>query len=191
MGIVLEHVYKSYGSKAVLTDVSYQIPLGSICVLTAPSGAGKTTLLRLLLGLEKPDSGSIRGVPQKKSAVFQEDRLCPGLTVRGNLRMALPKYDEQKATALLRQLHLEDSLSTPACQLSGGMARRAALARALLSESELLTLDEPFTGLDEANRLAAMQAILHHRNGRTLLLVTHRIEELGRWMPEQYHQWKL
>lgn len=184
MDIRLAHVRKSYGEKQVLQDLCCVFPKGRICAVTGPSGAGKTTLLRLLLELERPDSGSISGLPQRKSAVFQEDRLCPGLSILGNLRMALPDYNEAEARALLNILGLGDSLLLPAAQLSGGMARRAALARALLCGSDLLTLDEPFNGMDGPIRKIAAEAILSCQGGRTILLVTHRQEELDLLQPE-------
>lgn len=172
--IELSNVSKAYSGRPVLRNFSHTFPDGSITAVMAPSGTGKTTLLRLLLALEKPDSGIISGLPARKSALFQEDRLCPGLTVLANVRLAgkNPKTEE-----LLRTLGLQDSLHKPAAQLSGGMSRRTALARALLHESDLLVLDEPFTGLDEENRLLAAKAILEYRNGRTLIFVTHRPED--------------
>lgn len=178
MDIVFQNICKAYGSKEILRDFSCRIPEGSICAVFAPSGAGKTTLLRLTLGLETPDSGTISGLPQKKSALFQEDRLCPNLSALSNIRMAVPGCSRENAAALLTQLGLGDSLDKPAAQLSGGMARRAALARALLGEGSLLALDEPFSGLDEANRSIAADWILRCRGSRTILLVTHRPEDL-------------
>lgn len=174
MEICLSDVSKSYNGKPVLEHFSCNIPQGSVCAVMGPSGSGKTTLLRLILGLEAPDSGEITGVPMEKSAVFQEDRLCPELSLAGNLRMAVPKCANPELMRLLDALGLADGANKPASQLSGGMARRAALARALLCDSRLLTLDEPFSGLDENARNAAIQAIRNYRSGRTLLLVTHR-----------------
>lgn len=178
MDMELKNIYKAYNGNTVLKDFSCCIPSGSICAVTAPSGSGKTTLLRLILGLEAPDSGTISGVPEGKAALFQEDRLIPALSLLQNLRMVLPKCPKTEMNALLDRLGLTDSLRKPAAQLSGGMSRRAALARALLAPGELLTLDEPFTGLDEANRLIAAREILALRRGRTLLLVTHRQDDL-------------
>lgn len=173
--IVLENVCKSYGGREVLHSVSCEIKQGSTWAILAPSGAGKTTLLRLILGLEPQDSGTITGVPERKSALFQEDRLCPGLSIPANLRMAVG--NSPQTAALLKSLGLEN-IKTPAGSLSGGQSRRAALARALLAKGELLILDEPFAGLDEDNRLAAVDAIHAYRADRTLLLVTHRQEDL-------------
>lgn len=178
MELILSGICKSYGTKPVLQDFSCRIPAASVCALMAPSGMGKTTLLRLILGLEKPDSGIISGVPKEKSALFQEDRLCPGLSAAANIRMAVPGCTEQEIRELLAELGLSDSVSVPISQLSGGMARRAALARALLAPGALLILDEPFTGLDDDTRRTAAGAIKKYRRNRTLLFVTHNREDL-------------
>lgn len=174
----LSHISKAYGSKPVLQDLTLSFPQGGRWAVMAPSGTGKTTLLRILLGLEAPDSGTVSGVPHNTAAVFQEDRLCKNLTVRGNLRMVLGRsYREAEAVALLARLGLENCLDLPASQLSGGMARRVALARALLTKPALLILDEPFTGLDEAARLRCAEAIRDLPGDITVLLVTHREED--------------
>ena len=147
-------------------------------IFYGPSGVGKTTLLRLILGLEKPDSGKITGVPGKKSAVFQESRLIPELTIRGNLRLVLGnRFPETEITAMLTRLDLTDCLDTPAANLSGGQQRRSALARALLYGGELLVLDEPFTGLDEDNRRKALDTIRAYPKEAIVLLVTHSRED--------------
>lgn len=178
MDIVLKGIFKSYDGKQVLSNFSCTIPEGSVCAVMAPSGTGKTTLLRLILGLEQPDRGEVLGVPGEKGVLFQEDRLCPRLSVLKNIRMAVGKAGAEQAKALLDFLGLADCADQPAGQLSGGQARRAALARALLASGQLLALDEPFTGLDDAARLRAAEAIRAYRRGRTLLLITHRQEDL-------------
>lgn len=178
MDIVIQNISKRFGDKQVISHFSCVIPQGSCRAVMAPSGTGKTTLLRLILGLEQPEEGSISGIPAKKSALFQEDRLFPQLSALKNLRMAMPKWNEEEARQLLTALGLRDCLEQPVSTLSGGQARRVALARALLYPGELLALDEPFTGLDEASRLQAAQVIRRFRQGRTLLLITHREEDL-------------
>ena len=178
MEIVLEDVSKSYGEKRVLSHFSWRIPYGSGCAVMAPSGVGKTTLLRLLLGLEKPDAGTITGLPAGKAVLFQEDRLFPQLSPEKNITMALSRCGREEARRLLTELGLGDRLEIPVSGLSGGQSRRVALARALLAPGELLALDEPFTGLDEKSRERAAEAIRRYRRGRTLILVTHREEDL-------------
>lgn len=177
MDIVVNHLWKSYDGAAVLADFSCRIPQGSCCALLAPSGAGKTTLLRLLLGLEQPDAGKITGVPSRCAAVFQEDRLIPGLCAISNVTAAT-SCSRGEATALLSRLGLEDeSQKKPVRLLSGGQARRVSLARALLALGELLILDEPFNGLDEGTRQLCAAAIRDYRRGRTLLAVTHNPDD--------------
>lgn len=174
----LQNVSKAYGGKPVLSHFSAVLAPGGRYALMGPSGVGKTTLLRLILGLEKTDGGKITGVPGKKSAVFQESRLIPELTVRGNLRLVLgSRFPEPEITAMLTRLDLTDCLDTPAANLSGGQQRRSALARALLYGGELLVLDEPFTGLDEDNRRKALDAIRAYPKEAIVLLVTHSRED--------------
>lgn len=178
MDIAVNHLWKSYEGIPVLKDFSCRIPQGSCCALLAPSGAGKTTLLRLLLGLEQPDRGEITGVPHRCAAVFQEDRLIPGLSAVSNVTMAAG-CSREAAAALLMELGVEtDSQTKPAALLSGGQARRTALARALLAPGELLILDEPFNGLDAGSRQRCAAAIRDYRQGRTLLAVTHNLDDL-------------
>ena len=178
MDIAVNHLWKSYDGTPVLEDFSCSSPRGSCCALLAPSGAGKTTLLRLLLGLEQPDRGEITGVPHRCAAVFQEDRLIPGLSAVSNVTMAAG-CSREAAAALLTELGVEtDSQTKPAALLSGGQARRTALARALLAPGDLLILDEPFNGLDEGSRQRCAAAIRDYRQGRTLLAVTHNLDDL-------------
>ncbi len=171
--IVIDGVSKAYGDKTVFRDFSAVFRAGERSCIMGPSGCGKTTLLRMILGLEMPDAGTIRGVPERKAAVFQEDRLCPGISAVENAVLAAGKARERDARALLTELGLGDSLDLPCRELSGGMRRRAALGRALLAEGGLLTLDEPFKGLDAESRRTAARLTLAHRRGRTLLYVTH------------------
>lgn len=178
MDIAVNHLWKSYNGTPVLEDFSCSIPQGSCCALLAPSGAGKTTLLRLLLGLEQPDSGIILGIPARCGVLFQEDRLFPGLCAVSNVTAAT-SCSRGEATALLSRLGLEDeSQKKPVRLLSGGQARRVSLARALLAKGELLILDEPFTGLDDGTRQLCAAAIRDYRQGRTLLAVTHNLDDL-------------
>lgn len=173
----IRNIRKAYGDKQVLSHFSADLVPGRRYALTGPSGVGKTTLARLILGLEKPDGGTVSGVPARKSAVFQESRLVPELTVPGNLRLVLGRrFPEEKIRDMLAALSLTDCLETPAAQLSGGQQRRAALARALLFEADLLVLDEPFTGLDGENKRRAIREIDRRFSG-TLLLVTHSPED--------------
>ncbi len=171
--ITLRNVSKRFGDKIVLENFSAVFPAGETSVLMGVSGGGKTTLLRLILGLETPDGGEISGVPAKCAAVFQEDRLCPQLTALGNVLLAAGRKKEREARELLTRLGLAESINTPAADLSGGMRRRTALARALCSEYDLLVLDEPFKGLDDQTRRTAIETVREQTQGKTVLLVTH------------------
>ena len=172
--IVLEGVCKSFGGQTVLKDLSLRFPGGEVSCVMAPSGAGKTTLLRILMGLERPDAGRITGLEGAVTgAVFQEDRLLPWATASGNLRFACGRLSGPEIRRALAELGLAGSEARPARELSGGMARRVALLRALMAENDVLLLDEPFKGLDEETRRLAMDALLRRRAGRTAVMVTH------------------
>ena len=169
----LRNICKSYHGRPVLENVSFTIEMG-VTALWAPSGAGKTTLLRLLLGLERPDSGELLGTGVRWSAVFQEDRLLDGLDAMGNLRFALGSgWDEAAARRLLTELDLSDADGKPVREWSGGMKRRLALARALLADADAIALDEPFTGLDAENRRRGASCIARSAETKPVLLVTH------------------
>lgn len=173
----IRNLCKTYGERKVLSSFCADFQPGKRYALMGPSGIGKTTLVRLILGLEKPDSGDMTGVPAKMSAVFQENRLIPELTIPGNLRFILGRrFPAETIREMLEALSLTDCLEPPAARLSGGQQRRAALARALLADAELLVLDEPFTGLDEENKSRAIREIDRRFSG-TLLLVTHSRED--------------
>lgn len=174
MEICVEGLCKSYNGKPVLTNVNAVFRPGITCV-AAPSGTGKTTLLRLLLGLERPDGGTITGADCRWAAVFQEDRLLEDLTAAGNLRFALGEVPGEAGEVLAR-LGLSDS--GPVRAWSGGMKRRLALARALLAPAEALALDEPFTGLDGENRARCLALIRERGAGRPVVLATHDLTGL-------------
>lgn len=180
--IRLEHICKAYGSKQALRDLSCTFPIGSAACILGPSGCGKTTLLRLIAGLEAPDSGCIRGVEaQKISAVFQENRLIENLSAEKNVLLTASRgFGRADALQLLQELGIAENARKPVCKFSGGMKRRAALARALAAEFDLLLLDEPFTGLDEASKRQAMDVLLRRAAGRTLICVTHDPQDAPR-----------
>ena len=170
MELRIDHVSKAYGGQAVLRDVTAAVGSGVTCLM-APSGAGKTTLLRILLGLERPDSGTVHGLEGRRlAAVFQEDRLLEQQDWRGNLRFVLGSaFDEAAALTLLEELGLSDTGEQPVGEWSGGMKRRLAL----VSPFDVLILDEPFTGLDGDNRRRAAACVLARTAQRPVLLVTH------------------
>lgn len=177
MEIRVENLRKSYHGRPVLAGVSAVFPTGITCI-AAPSGTGKTTLLRLLLGLERPDGGTVTGGECRWAAVFQEDRLLDHLPAAANLRFALGERLPPAAAGVLEGLglSLEDPRSVR--EWSGGMRRRLALARAVLAASDALALDEPFTGLDEENRGRCLALIREAAADKPVLLATHDLTGL-------------
>ena len=198
MAIEIEKLSKSYNGVPVFQNVDLQLEDGGIYCLLAPSGAGKTTLFRILMGLEQADQGRIMGLPKGPvAAVFQEDRLCQTLTAQKNIQMVRPVITGEALRQELLLLLPKDSLEKPVSEFSGGMRRRVALMRAMLAPGQLLLMDEPFTGLDEDTRESAMEYVLTHRRGRTLLFTTHHVEEairlgatLIQWQ-EKERNWKV
>lgn len=177
--IVLKGICKAYQGKPVLRDFSAVLPKGEIIGMMAPSGAGKTTLLRILMGLETADSGQIDGLAGVRvSAVFQEDRLCAHLSAIGNIRLAAPHQTAEAVCAALCEVGLGGCTEQPVRELSGGMCRRTAILRALLADYDLLLLDEPFKGLDNATKELVMADTRRRAAGHTVLLVTHDEAEL-------------
>ena len=175
---------KSFDGKPVLTNFSARLEKGRKYCLMGASGSGKTTLINLFLGLMKPDNGTIHRAPElKMSAVFQEDRLLEQMTAAANIAL-VSKAANSEIEKLLTQLGISaESLPQPVSTYSGGMKRRVALARALLAEYDVLFLDEPYKGLDEATRSQVMQIVDRYTKGKTVLLITHDKEETEGYTP--------
>lgn len=183
----LETATVAYGGVPVLGPLDLDIPDGRITALIGPSGCGKSTALRLLAGLQAPTSGRVhRSVePGQTAMVFQAPTLAPWLSARANvalpLRLAGRPADAANAAALaeLDRVGLAQAADFKPRQLSGGMAMRAALARALITRPRLLLLDEPFAALDALTRRALIDDVLalwsQTRPG--VLFVTHDVEE--------------
>jgi len=172
--LIVSHLSKSFGGKAVLRDFSLTLPAGETVCVMGRSGCGKTTLLNLIAGFLRPDAGCIEGVPARLSAVFQEDRLCEDFTAVANIRLATGKScPDELIRAHLGELGLADAADLPVRQLSGGMKRRVAIARAALYGGDLLLLDEAFKGLDGETKTAAMDYVLRCAAGKSILCITH------------------
>lgn len=197
--LVVENLSKSFGTKNVLQNASLQINEGSVACVIGKSGSGKSVLLRLLVGLIKPDAGSLsyQSAPldnpetlQRFRAecgyVFQHNALLDFLTVAENVGLPLiaqaelaPDQHAQRIAQTLAALELESEALRYPSELSGGMQKRVAVARALVAHPKIVLFDEPTAGLDPIRRNAVFQQILELRNARrfTAVIVTHDVPE--------------
>ena len=176
----------------VLRDLHLEVQSGEILAIVGPSGCGKTTLLRVLAGLESPDKGEVlidgrpvQGVGTQRALIFQEPRLLPWLTVLGNVAFGLQVRGTPRGRAEARARHyirlvglaaFEDAFPR---QLSGGMAQRVGIARALTVQPEILLLDEPLGALDAMTKLTMQEELarIWREEEVTMILVTHDLEE--------------
>ena len=183
MHIEINNLCKSFeSSKAVLKDINLSVNKGEIVSILGPSGCGKSTILRILAGLESASEGSI-SLSSSMSFVFQQPLLLEWKSALANVCMPLElqgdKNASTKAKESLNLVGLGDSIHLFPEELSGGMKMRVSLARALVTEPEILLLDEPFAALDEMTRERLNEEILdlNQEKQMTLLFVTHNIFE--------------
>ncbi len=170
--IKLENISVFFEEKAVLENFSYAFPKKGLVLITGASGCGKTTLLNVILGFIKPD-GAIVTDGESISAVFQEDRLVPSLTALENVELVSNKAEAEKR---LEEMKLSDSFDLYPKELSGGMKRRVALARALAKPSDVLVLDEAFAGIDDPLAKELIEKIKEEYKEKLIIAVTHRPE---------------
>lgn len=181
--IDLSNVCFSYNKgvdEELINDLNLHIPAGDRVCIMAPSGTGKTTLLNLITGGLKPDSGIVSfevdtGDGVNISMVFQEDRLCSEYTAAYNIELGLRRGCRKTdlIQSHLEQLGMGESIFADVKELSGGMKRRVAIVRAVMSPSRVLILDEPFASLDEELKDRTAEYIIENLNGRTLVVVSH------------------
>lgn len=178
MDIRLISVTKRFGDKTVLENLNITFPEGRISCLMGASGSGKTTLINLIMGIDKPDSGELLGCRNRRfAAVFQEDRLIEHWDPVRNVRLVCDKsVTTEQIRQELSQVGIVD-YEKPVRDYSGGMRRRVVLVRAVLAKSEVLILDEPFKGLDEALKKTVIEYVKQKCEGRTVIVVTHEREE--------------
>lgn len=182
MSVNIKNIQKAFGTKEVLNGIDITLEDDGIYCLMGSSGMGKTTLLRIMMDLEDPDSGMIEGLGKNDIAVmFQEDRLLEWMDAVDNVAVVRKEVKnaaaKKKIEENLKQILPEDCLHQPVAQLSGGMKRRVALARAMNFPSKLIILDEPFTGLDWQTKMEVIDYILEMRKGRILLVATHGADD--------------
>lgn len=173
----VKNLCKSFGKLKTIDNISFQLFERESIAFLGPSGCGKTTLLRILAGLEKNFEGTVERHFSKMGYVFQEPRLIPWKSVFENLTFV--RNDEEKVKSVLEMLKLEKFAQYLPAKLSGGMRQRVNLARALLSEPDILFLDEPFASLDVHTKLGIIDDIIEKRENTNfaMLLVTHDIRE--------------
>lgn len=194
--VSISGLVKSFGQHTVLPGLDLQIPAGELFALLGPNGSGKTTLFRILATLLAPDAGTVTvggcdvirnpgGVRSRIGVVFQSPSLDRKLTVRENLRYGGALYDLHGATlrsriaSALASLRLEEKADALVETLSGGQQRRAEIAKCLITQPEILLMDEPSTGLDPSARmdLWAVISTLRARTGLTVVFTSHLMDE--------------
>lgn len=176
---IREKAFSGGAPRTVLRDVSFTAGPGEVVALLGRSGAGKSTLLRIILGLDRAFDGSVRLPQGRVGVVFQEPRLLPWLTVEENLRLVVTEgAPEPDLARLLETVDLPGSARSRPMELSLGMARRVAVARAFAVDPAMLVLDEPFVSLDRrlAGTLGTLLMARAHDHGTLVLVAMHDIE---------------
>ncbi len=180
MNIELRDATKRFGDHTVLNHVYISLAEEQPNCLMGPSGSGKTTIINILMGLLPLDSGEVVGIKGRRIAgVFQEDRLIEHWGAVKNIGLVCDK--SVTVEQIMKELQLvgmdEWQESKPVSLFSGGMRRRVAIVRAVLAQSDFVILDEPFKGLDDALKLQVIAYVKQKTAGKTVLLVTHDMEE--------------
>lgn len=189
--MTFDAVSKAFGSATVLRDITLDVRPGEVLAILGPSGCGKSTLLHAVSGLDSPTTGTVRiggtpvtGIAESAAFAFQEPRLLPWKSIRDNVAVGLPRGTDKSAgqqlvTELLEHVELAAHADHRPREVSGGMAQRASLARALARRPGVLLLDEPFGALDALTRLKMQDLLLdiHAKHPATILLVTHDVDE--------------
>lgn len=180
MDIKVKNLNKSFKGQQVLCKANLLFLKGRVTCVMGASGVGKTTLAYIVMGLLEADSGEITGIQGKKiSAVFQEDRLIEHWDTIKNIMLVCPvNVSREIVESYLKEIGLTDYEGKPVSSLSGGMRRRVAIVRALLSEHDILLMDEPFKGLDEELKKQVICFVKKKSEGKTVIIITHDKEEV-------------
>jgi len=179
--VLVRNLEKSFNGEKILEGISLEVKRGEVVGLVGPNGTGKSTLVRILAGVERPDSGEI-SVKGGLSVVYQEDYLLPWKKLRDNICLGLRfRGRDCEPLGVAKRLGIEGFLEKYPKEVSGGTRRKAAIARALLLDFNVLILDEPFTGLDQGSKESLLSVITELANyGKSVLVVSHQLEELFR-----------
>ena len=156
----LRNITKRFNDLPVIEGLDLTLRDREILALTGPSGCGKTTLLNMISALEQPDGGEIQGNDVRISYMFQSARLLPWRTVYDNIRLVNEDAGKENALRLIEAVGLKGFENYYPAQLSGGMAKRCALARAFHYRGQMLLMDEPFQGLDYGLRMEMLSMLL-------------------------------
>ncbi|MDR2770911.1 MAG: ABC transporter ATP-binding protein [Clostridiales Family XIII bacterium] len=193
--LLIEHLSKSFMTAdkqalSVLEDINLSVENGEFVAIVGHSGCGKSTLLKIIAGLEDADAGTVSiggriltGPGPDRGMIFQEHRLLPWLTIEQNVTLGFEgntrKENFEISDRYLKLVKLEGFAKAYPAELSGGMSQRAAIARALATDPQMLLLDEPFGALDALTKIEMQKEIIKIRreNRSTMLMVTHDIEE--------------
>ena len=175
----LRNITKRFSDLPVIEGLDLTLRDREILALTGPSGCGKTTLLNMISALEQPDGGEIQGNDVRISYMFQSARLLPWRTVYDNIRLVNEDAGKKNALRLIEAVGLKGFENYYPAQLSGGMAKRCALARAFHYRGQMLLMDEPFQGLDYGLRMEMLSMLLKiwRSEQQSILFVTHEIDE--------------
>ena len=188
-GFIIKNLCKKFkiedDEHIVFSDISLEIPGDKITVILGESGCGKTTLLRILSNLDTSDKGEVsyidnnHKIKPKVGVVFQESRLMPWLTVKENISFHSKKMDDKDLNKYLSMMKLEKFKNSYPNELSGGMANRVSIARALSYNPDILLMDEPFAALDYFTRRKMQKEVIniHEKTKKGVVFVTHNIDE--------------
>lgn len=177
--LCIRNLTKRYNLLEVFHNLSFNIENEEIVAMIGPSGCGKSTLLKMIAGLQSVDQGEIISDSGRIAFVFQEDRLLPWETVWNNIRLVMQENDTEKIQNLINQVGLQGFEDYYPSELSGGMRKRCGIARAFAYNSELLLMDEPFSGLDYILRqeMITMLRSIWYQQKQSVLFITHEIDE--------------
>ncbi|MCI4397200.1 MAG: ABC transporter ATP-binding protein [Thermoprotei archaeon] len=183
--VSVKNISKAFGNELIISDVSFTLHKGEALGLVGPNGAGKSTMLRIIAGLVKPDKGDVR-VNGRLGYTPQENLLLPWFNLKENILLParLLKIDKREAERMLRELSealgISEHLEKKVREVSGGTARKAALARSLITSPDILLLDEPYVGLDVDSVKSLQKSLMNLRKetGIGMIIVSHQLDEM-------------